>query len=432
MMNTKFQIKEKLILLSIYGLFTFYSSAQDYQSNVCTPKGNPVVAFITGESSDSARAYYDAYYASTYPNAIQLLTYDGYSSTRKFNCHGFAWHISDGGTDRWIGYGYPYDNEPEYGYWQDESYDETTNAFQRKVNWSSGDHSAITTVHPDTLISKWNEFPFMKHAWDDSPYGTSNLKYYRLNFFVTGPSLICDDPELYSLSNTPGGTITWSQSNNISRYSSQGSNPCYFSPASDGMGWISADFTSGCGTSFTVLSPKDVWVGEPDAPYNILDEICYGYCAGQECIFRAENNNEISTTSYYWSVSNGYVTFGQGDLSASIYFSYPGMAMISVYAYNDCGQSSVTNKYVYVSNCGRGLMVYPNPAKDEITFSIDEELELSKDAVYEITDNFMNKLVAEPLNTKEKTINISGLKKGLYYISVYTSGELITEKFLKD
>lgn len=82
MMNTKFQIKVKLILLSVYSLFTIYSSAQDYQSNVCTPKGNSIVAFITEESSENIRAYYDSVYALNYPNAIQIPTYDGYSSTQ--------------------------------------------------------------------------------------------------------------------------------------------------------------------------------------------------------------------------------------------------------------------------------------------------------------------------------------------------------------
>ena len=89
-MNSKFQIKLKLIVLPFCSLFTINSFAQDYQSNVCTPKGTTVIAYITSENSDYWRNYYDIYFASAYPNAIQIETYNGFSSTRRFNCHGYA------------------------------------------------------------------------------------------------------------------------------------------------------------------------------------------------------------------------------------------------------------------------------------------------------------------------------------------------------
>ncbi|MGQ7868303.1 hypothetical protein [Sunxiuqinia sp. sy24] len=206
-------MKNTINLLIFLQFILGIAYGQDYRNDVCTPKGTTVIAYITSENSNYWRDYYDTYYASAYPNAVQIETYDGYSSTRKFNCHGYAWHISEGGSDRWIGYGYPYDNNPEYTYWQDGSYVEVAQSvYPGKVNWLSGDHSAITTENPGVLISKWNEYPLMRHAWDDSPYGTSNLKYYKLNFSISGPSLVCSSGASFSLSNLPAvNSIAWNQ-----------------------------------------------------------------------------------------------------------------------------------------------------------------------------------------------------------------------------
>ena len=73
--------------------------------DINTPAGNPVVTFLMCESSLQTRQGFDATFAQTYPNAIQLNTYDNCSATRKFNCHGYAWLRVEQGIDRWIGTG---------------------------------------------------------------------------------------------------------------------------------------------------------------------------------------------------------------------------------------------------------------------------------------------------------------------------------------
>ena len=148
--------------------------------DIYTPMCKEVVTFLMCESSTSTRSYWDTYFKSNYPKATQIKTYDGYSSTRRFNCHGYAWLRVEQGIDRWIGTGWSNDiYKPEQIYMTDGSYifisQET---YPGKVSWASGDHTAVTTAVQGTLISKWNEFPLMQHAWNYSPYGTSNLKYY--------------------------------------------------------------------------------------------------------------------------------------------------------------------------------------------------------------------------------------------------------------
>ena len=79
---------------------------------------------------------------------------------------------------RWIGYSETTDEDI---YMTDGSYKEVASeVYPGKVSWASGDHSAITTSTSGVYLSKWNQYPLMEHDWDDSPFGSSNLKYYKL------------------------------------------------------------------------------------------------------------------------------------------------------------------------------------------------------------------------------------------------------------
>jgi tetratricopeptide (TPR) repeat protein len=116
-------------------------------------------------------AYYDDYYTSQYPNATLIS-----SSSRKYNCHGYAWYKSEGGAAVWIGYSTPGSEEV---FWNDGSYAEVPTAVSTKVSYT-GDHSAVTTSTTDVYISKWNMYPLMRHHKDYTPgYGSANQFFRR-------------------------------------------------------------------------------------------------------------------------------------------------------------------------------------------------------------------------------------------------------------
>ena len=153
--------------------------------DIFTPMGSYVKTYAMSEAATSTREYYDDYYSSRYPNAEMIILYDGLSSTRKFNCHGYAWLRIEQGIDRWIGYDWDDIGMYPDTYITDSSYTEVpSETFPGKVFWGtpgdpyrSGDHTAITTEQPGWFISKWNQYPLFKHRWNDSPYGT-DFKYY--------------------------------------------------------------------------------------------------------------------------------------------------------------------------------------------------------------------------------------------------------------
>ena len=161
----------------------------DIRMDVYTPLGNPVEAWITEEDSPASRAYYDNEYRSVYDStavAEFYTTYDGFSSTRRFNCHGFAWYMASAegsylNDPRWIGL---YNAGDEEIYMTDGSYKEVdSETYPGKVSWANGDHSAITTFRPGFYISKWGYGPLVEHYWDYSPYGNNpELKFYKLCF----------------------------------------------------------------------------------------------------------------------------------------------------------------------------------------------------------------------------------------------------------
>jgi hypothetical protein len=157
-----------------------------------TPKGSLVITLQCCDSHPSVRDSLDNHFKAAFPNAIQIPTYDGYSSTSKFNCHGYAWLRVEQDIDRWIEPGF-YSNLGAYV--TDGSYAQVSSeTFPGKISWTNIDHSGITTSDPGWVISKWLYGPLCRHRWDYSPYGTPDspptLKYYVRNCDNTGTLII--------------------------------------------------------------------------------------------------------------------------------------------------------------------------------------------------------------------------------------------------
>jgi tetratricopeptide (TPR) repeat protein len=172
---------KSLFILSFIILFSgkLYSQTQVY--NVFTPRGSLVPnTYTMPELSSSQLASLNNQVISGFPSAT-LLEY----ATQLYNCHAYAWHISEGGGKVWINTG------AQFIYWEDGSYDEVSEACATKVRYS-GDHSAVTTNTPNVYISKWGAGPRMRHNKNDVPQGYSTpYKFYARAIEVnSGPELI--------------------------------------------------------------------------------------------------------------------------------------------------------------------------------------------------------------------------------------------------
>lgn len=208
--------------VSTLTLFALYSKGQETSANVATPKGSTVTAWTIVEDNNTLRNYYDALYATS--GRTYLYYFPGeQSSSRRFNCHGYAWHMAEGGAPRWIGW---FANTEEDIYMTDGSYVQVcSEIYPGKVSWpSADDHSAITTPTPGRWISKWGRAPWLEHDWNDNPYGTSGLKYYASTSISGSTAALCSGTRNFSVINISGASYTWYVNSNLTIVSGQGTN----------------------------------------------------------------------------------------------------------------------------------------------------------------------------------------------------------------
>lgn len=88
-----------LVVLSLICFIDLYSQVLDRTVVEKTPWGANVTTYINFEAKASDRQAGDDYYRDD-TDGTYIYTYPPYSSTDKFNCHGYAWYMSDaaGGT----------------------------------------------------------------------------------------------------------------------------------------------------------------------------------------------------------------------------------------------------------------------------------------------------------------------------------------------
>lgn len=129
-----------------------------------------VTGYSRQEMLPSEIAELDAYYIQHYPNA----TFDA-SSTWYYNCHSYAWNISDGGTTCWI---QDDGNCHLSRYWTNDYYCSTNfPGLASKIYYYNSDHSAVK-ISENLYLSKWGCCPRMYHAPGYGPYSNMSQRHY--------------------------------------------------------------------------------------------------------------------------------------------------------------------------------------------------------------------------------------------------------------
>ena len=408
-----------LIDSTVFGQGT-YSSTTIY-----TPNFTPVTAGIltsadltTTEKNDLRDGWLEYY-----DNRITFLT----EATKTYNCHAFAWRVSEGGTNVWL-------NSPgDDAFWNDDSYIEVPNQSEAtKVSFGSVDHSAITTSTTDIFISKWGYSPRFRHDVDDCPYNSQDLHYY-VRPYITGSDNVCSYAAEYIVNDLPSGaTISWACSANITLVSNQGSSPAEFESNNNGEGWIGATITYN--SEQYELGKKYVWSGNPIAPtsiYSYQDPPCVDH--GD---FYFNNPGNSFLTGYHWYVESEYYSalYAYG-MSASVLVQVPQYITLSVNAENQCGFSDMYyTDPIYLDYCEYKMVLSPNPATDRLKIELPDNS--TGIATMEINNSQGVRVISTTITGTEKTIDISRLPKGLYYITVFNNSKgkskINTERFIKE
>lgn len=429
---------KKAVFLIIVVILNLYDSFSQTQSNVSTPKGNPVTAYITPEDQSATRSYSDWYYGTyLYPQNTKITTYDNYSSTGRFNCHGYAWHMQGTlSSPRWIGYNYTTDEDI---YMSDGSYVQVLNEmYPGKVSWGSGDHSAMTTSTPGIWISKWNRYPLFQHAWDNSLYGTNNLKYYVSTSITGSTSVLCHSSNRsFSVVSIPNASYSWNVGPGLSK--SENGNSCTVTSDSYShvYSWIEATITSpiGGGQNDIKVSPRlYFWIGEFE---NTVVTGTPNVCPGNIYTYEAQvPGGHSSNYTYSWTYPGNWSVYAQYDNVIRLYVPQynPMYGSVRVSITNSCGTSAYSGITVYPGYCGRSFILYPNPATNNVSIELLESDQQS--FISGSTDDFIyiyNSqgviIFSTKLDGNKVSIPVSSYGEGTYIVEL-RSGKVRTTQQL--
>lgn len=139
--------------------------------------------------------------------------------------------------------------------------------------------------------------------------------------------------------------------------------------------------------------------------------------------------SENNPTSWDWTFEGG--TPGtSNEQNPSVTYSEVGNYDVTLKVSNDYGDDTmIKENYINVAlgiNYNEiGLNVYPNPADDKIQVKTNSVIDK-----IEILDANGKKILSCNVNDYSKELNVSGLKNGSYFISVFSGEKVVTSKII--
>ena len=403
---------------------------------VRTPNGSIVAdTYVCSEDFKAADIeYLSNQLKKIYPRAEVLKP-----ATTTYNCHAYAWHVSEGGNAVWMGM----NTNPTSIYWTDGSYIEISNPIEgAKVSYANDNHSAIVTNDVSVFVSKWGKWQLIKHDKDYGPYESSRLRYFvKFKPVLNGPTQICNATGTFKLINLPvGATVQWSTGGRwdaLELASGQGTAQATYRATGSGQATVSVSVNYLKATT-TLSHTVQVGVPEPRiiGPFQ-NGHVMAGICACQSAHYEAATAPGI--TRYHWEMvdDSPYITL-LGKNSRSMGFQVnpdARYAHIRCKQYQEgCGWSEITEEPIYFhDNCCRQWGIGPNPTPGPIElrpYRADggEEVSLMRSATPSIVTlrqvhvfSADGRLVLErqfPIGTSQAGVDLSSLRQGTYHLLI--------------
>ena len=157
------------------------------------------------------------------------------SASPRYNCHSYAWNLSNDGDTCWINSSIYSLNDNLQQYWVNDLYSTpkpSNSSGYTRVFYYDGDHSALSSYGSSQYQSKWGKGPLVRHAPTEVPseYKASYRRFYG-NPGTSGEEYISlgNTYEYRVLPNMSYATYSWSIEEDDNRYSivSQSGNTAY-------------------------------------------------------------------------------------------------------------------------------------------------------------------------------------------------------------
>ena len=146
-------------------------------------------------------------------------------------------------------------------------------------------------------------------------------------------------------------------------------------------------------------------------------------------------STSTNATSYLWDFGDGTTSTAQNPTHT---FPGPGSYNVTLTVYNSCGYNTtsqnITTTDIYYNKSNISLIVFPNPAKDNLTLEVI--LPFSEKLNIEILD-FTGRLIYKQncyntLSNSKINIDLSDYEKGIYILNVKTNRNNKTIKFIHE
>lgn len=463
-------MKKILLFLTFFASFTHLHSQTYTNTTVYTRNGTGVEGKIltSGEWTSSQKEALKNQTLAEHPNATFLS-----EATRTYNCHGYAWHLSEGQNPIvWIN---EYDdnfNPNIYKYFTDGSFIQVCNESDAdKVHYYTGDHSAvISTTVSGKYESKWGQNIRIRHNPTDVPtiYNGGFRRYYATTKISGDISNLCTGTRTFSVKNIAGATYIWTFSSTLSVVGPTNTSQLTVqrNGSANGGSWVQVQISTPCSPT-SVTNRVDFTVGIPDI--NNFDFLTSGpscinynnqsmyFGVGYEGNWGCQLKDLAGLTEVEWQVfcSNPHqVTHNAGtytcyspsyvnDAGLSIAFSYPTQPYVVTLRYrakNACGWSEWSpGNYKLIQACGGGwnFVASPNPTNgsvnivlDEITMKNDKTIEIHEVHIMDKFGKIVKQFKYGSAN-KHANLNISDLKPDVYFIKVFNGKEWKAHTIIK-
>ena len=382
----------------------------------------------------------------------------GGESSKKYNCHGFAWHMHNR---------YPTDSvcifklqqNINIPYVLDESYEQVNEANADIVVMGNYGHSAVKLNNGD-YISKWGLGPVFIHSLYEvmNYYGSDTLFFKRTTPVINGSSYPCGYSTYYVSKINPNSTVTWSlpYAPSLSYLLTQNSpqtNQCtFYNNGSTFDTYLVATITDTEGTrtvSKRISSSYDITFSQIGRTYN-------GYTYPDIPETSIENNSTIAVSQmcnvYITSpvFSNMTLTHTGATLSSwaqtgnTLRLSFPyntslprptayisgtdGCRSVNLTVVSYYGTTPIpTLQITPVSGGFEASLVYPSEdgegseQANRLSATVEWDLE-----VHHATS--AEKVLGKHIVGACETINTSGWKSGIYIVTAKVDGQILTQK----
>ena len=436
----------KRTILSIL-FFVGYCSIVSAQYSVVSPSPTRTPKNSVLEVLQSTTTDWTTIEKNDRKNAIAL-AYPGTTfladATKTYNCHNYAWHMTDGGAyTYWM-------NQINQSlaaniskYWTDGSYVEVcSDAAASRIFYYAGDHSAVKSTVSGMYESKWGPNIRIRHSPTNVPpeYIGSSRRYFASTKISGSTATLCSGSRNFTVANISGASYTWVVSGTLSIVSGQGTSSVNVqrNGSSSGEGWIEVQVSTSCSSGASTSKRESFHVGTPTVSAISVDaSMCNGY--GQNVtatILGSPSFSQWNVTS--GNAANAYLTdYGSGTCYFNSYIN--DCYGLQIQMTNVCG-SSIDGTTICVDNCLARYNVYPNPAKDHISIAFDHFASAGSmpDQITLFAENTQNAVYStkktEIFNSAGKNgvfeIDVHSLPRGVYYLHIISGqeGEKKTEK----